>query len=169
MRRVLFLSVFIFLVFSCKGNGFINPNEIDHISFYCMSKGMEFPSAVTLSRLLSMGRDTVITDKGFINEFVKELNSLSPSSKRYNMDLRKAAFLCTNAGDTIKVLFGEYFGIELKGVIMNDSNSLFALIDERVYAPHPNYYWFPNSLRDFLHNLDNVDSTNNCLDPHKQP
>lgn len=160
MRRVVIILMLLVMVISCKGNGFINPKQVDHISFFCMSKGIEFPSAVTLPRLLSMGRDTVVADKGFINDFVKELNSLSPSSERYNIDLRKAAFLYTNTGDTIKVLFGENFGIELNGIIMNDSNSLFALIDNRVYAPHSNYYWFHDSLRDFLRSIDNIDTTN---------
>lgn len=149
IKTIVFFLFTWFMMISCNSPRMVNPNEIDHITFVCIGKGIETSFSIKPSYLLTHGRDTVVRDQKFIELFAKEINKLKPASKSQPCDFRTAAIIHT-LKDSIIICFGEFFGTECNGVTMRDRKDLFRMIDYDIYGPHDNYYWFDNDLRSFF-------------------
>lgn len=144
---------------SCDRSIHIDYKDIDEITFYCMGKRIERCNRVDLESLLFNSRDTVITNKTFIKEFVSEVNKLVPDHNGPRGDYRVAAFIPIAKDDTVKICFGESFGIEYNGVVMKDRRSIFKLIDTRIYATQPYDYWFDDYSRTLHKSIREMDET----------
>jgi hypothetical protein len=70
--NILILMVFYLLIQSCSSQMPIDPDSIDRIDFYAICRGVDFAQGVySISELKDKGRDTIITDRVFIQRFVE--------------------------------------------------------------------------------------------------
>ncbi len=154
MRYIIILMTA--LAISCSPR--LKVEDIDVVEFYGMAKGLEMCHSITsLSEIQSQGRDTLISDRNFIQRFVKEINCLIPQRRPYSFDYRAAAILHKKDGSTVTLIFGESWGILYENKRMKDRPSLFQLIDEEIYDTQPGaHYWFPESERKMLIEMDSL-------------
>ena len=164
MKGVLFLleAFFYLSVSSCGIQKPIDDSSIVKIEFYAMRKGIEFSHRISsFDELKKEARDTIIDDRIFISSFVKEINRLKPDSLSHSVDYRAGALLYRDKGRPLSILFGEYFGIVYEGKNMKDQESLFKLINDRIYSTQPYEYWYPDEesrlLYRFINSLDGAD------------
>ena len=168
-----FLSLLI--IISCKRENIIEYKTVDNITFYALPKGIErVSSLVSFQQLKMEGRDSTIFNRKFIREFIGMINRLHPEYKEHSIDIRSAAVIATETGDTLIIAFGEKHGtailndrgkdkwdyyedtdmflpsMTLNGIQMQDYPPLFDYIDKNVYAPHPHDYWFNDETRRLL-------------------
>lgn len=145
---IVFLALQFVILCSCSSREKVDAQTIDRIVFIALPKGVEFVHSIdSFSLLKAEGRDTVITDRFFIDRFINEINHLEPCNLTFQVDLRSGAILYKRDNSTITIFFGENHGILYEGRKMADSETLFDLIDMSVYAPHSNDYWFPENVR----------------------
>lgn len=168
-----FLSLLIIL--SCKRESIIEYETVENITFYALPKGIErVSSLVSFQQLKMEGRDTTISNQKFIRKFIRMINRLRPEYKERSIDIRSAAVIAMEAGDTLIIAFGENHGTALlndrgkdkwdyyedtdmflpsmtvNGILMQDYPPLFDYINKYVYAPHTNDYWFNDETRRLL-------------------
>ena len=170
MKKVLFTCLVVLLILvlpSCKQGRRIQPEGVDHIVFTAMPKGIERIGSITSYQVLrNGGRDTLITDRLFIQKFTHMVNNLQQKENGH-LDMRSAALIATKTGDTLIVVFGEKWGtailwergkekgrpdeetlyMDVNGDFMKDNPRLFRFIDKRIYSPHSNSYWFSDDIR----------------------
>lgn len=167
-QYILLLTLIVFSLCSCSRKEFVKTDSVDSIVFYAMPKGIDFDhNYCSFYDMRRTYRDTLITDKAFIQTFCKKINKLQKDRSRRTLDMRAAAVVAMGNGDSLYVAFGESFGtvimddiyedimsskdeykkslarpnIRLNGFPMKDDPSLFRMINEYVYAPHSNDYW----------------------------
>ena len=153
---------------SCIHESTMDIENADRVVFYAMPKGIErCASIVSFDDLKREARDTTITDMIFVKNFARMVNSLRPDKERAGMDMRSAAQIITNQGKVYTIAFGEYTGIAIlndtcnlehspfhvNGRFMKDKPKIFSFIDKYVYGPHQNDYWFGDTERKFLKNV----------------
>lgn len=124
-----------------------------------MCKGIEFSHRISsFTELKTEARDTVIVDSFFIHSLVKEINKLVPENSSDTFDIRSGAVLHRKQGKPITILFGESFGIVYDGKKMKDQESIFKLINDKIYSTQPYEYWYPDeesrSLYRFINSID---------------
>ena len=174
LEFIFIITLSLFVINSCGCNR-IQVNKVESIVFYAMPKGVERNAAlISFQELKREGRDTLITDREFIKKFTHLVNTLAPDESRKTIDIRSAAVISMDSGDSLFVAFGENFGtvilndngkdkwdfyedlgislpsIYVNGDYMKDNPSLFCLIDQFVYGPHSNDYWFNNETQDII-------------------
>lgn len=158
----------LFFLSSCVHESTIDIKNVDRVVFYAMPKGIErCASIVSFDDLKREARDTTITDRLFVNKFVRMANSLRPDRERTGMDMRSAAQIITRQGEIYTIAFGENWGIaflndtnnsepspfRVNGRFMKDNPKIFSFIDKYVYGPHQNDYWFGDTERIFIKNV----------------
>ena len=68
---VLLVTIGVFsLITSCGHQKRIHANQVDKIVFYAVAKGIDRCHPMSWEEVMYEGRDTVITDRDFINEFI---------------------------------------------------------------------------------------------------
>ena len=155
LSSLLFI-VIVFLI-SCKPNARINEQDVESIHIYAMAKNIEFCHGIySLREIQSQGMDTIITDRAFIKKFIGFVNNLRPMGKEYSIDCRCATVIQRKESPSITILFGESFGIVYENCVMKDNPDLFKLIDEQVYGTQPEDYWFSESLRTILREIQKI-------------
>ena len=132
-----------FTLCSCnKHPARIDANQVDSILFYTMRKGVEFSHGIhSLERLKRYSRDTIITDRAFIEQYVDLVNQLSPKGPFKPWDFRSASIIIMKDGKEHCLCFGESSGIDYDNNEMEDTRAIFDFIDGHVYAPHSWRYW----------------------------
>lgn len=178
MRRLCtFISCFLSLLIllSCKRESIIEYETVENITFYALPKGIErVSSLVSFQQLKKEGRDSTISNRKFIRNFIGMINRLRPEYYERSIDIRSAAVIATETGDTLIIAFGEKHGtailndrgkdkwdyyedsdmflpsMTVNGILMQDYPPLFDYIDKNVYAPHPHDYWFNDETRRLL-------------------
>ena len=179
LALVITFSLFPFLLISCGHKKGIPPEQVESITFYAMPKGIERPSAmVSFQKVKSVYRDSVIVDRAFIREFTTMVNDLKPDRTVKGMDMRSAAVLATKTGDSLFVAFGEFGGTAIlrdhgkdkspgrvNGQFMKDNPDLFRFIDEHVYGPHSNDYWFNDETRAIHRRAERIVKVAHYLQP----
>ena len=151
MRRLIcILAILSTITFvSCRQCEHIDPEDVDYIVFYAMPKNVDFcHGKYSIEDLLPNTRDSTITDKEFIRPFIRALNHLVIDEQVHLVDLRSAAVLHTTEERTITFTFGGDRGIFRDGQKMKDNATVFKMIDQKIYAPHPYEYWLPDSVRE---------------------
>lgn len=148
--RIIFTFIFFFLT-ACHQER-INNNEVLEIIFSVMPKRVETPIGVyTYFDLQHHGRDTCITDKKSIKEFVNLLNQLELENDYYSIDLRCASVLRMKTGRVVSFCFGENNGILYNGCqIMADDEAVFNFIDNNIYGTQPEDYWLNEKMKMIL-------------------
>lgn len=154
IKRVLTLwgtCLCVIITSNCAHRTRILSENVVKIDFYAMDKGIETSYSFKPEDVIRSGRDTVITDRLFIDEFVTLINSLKPVEEICS-DNRAVAVIKTTVGEEIQIAFGYHWGIHLNGVRMNDDQRLFDFIDKYVYGPHEQvkYYWHPDEVREMM-------------------
>ena len=178
MRRLCTLiSCFLplLIILSCKRENIIEYKTVENVTFYALPKGIErVSSLVSFQQLKMEGRDSTISNRKFIREFIGMINRLRPEYKEISIDIRSAAVIATGTGDTLIIAFGENHGtailndkgkdkwdyhedtdmflpsMTVNGTLMQDYPPLFDYIDKNVYATHPHDYWFNDETRRLL-------------------
>ncbi len=155
--RIIFALILISLT-ACHQER-INENEVLEITFSVMPKRVETPIGVyTYFDLQHQGRDTCITDRKTIKEFVNLLNHLELEDEYYSIDLRCASILTMRTGRVVSFCFGENYGIVYNGCqIMADNQALFDFIDESIYGTQSEDYWFNDTMREMLQRMRDAD------------
>lgn len=148
--RVIIALVFFFLT-ACHQER-INEKEVLEIKFSVMPKRVETPIGVyTYFDLQHRGRDTCITDKKTIKEFVYLLNQLELEDEYYSIDLRCASVLKMKTGRVVSFCFGENNGIIYNGCqIMADNQAVFDYINNNIYGTQPEDYWLGEKMKMIL-------------------
>ena len=138
---------FTLLLVSCSQTKFseIDLNDIDYVIFLTAPKYVETMVPVSSTKeFYRVSRDTVtIYDKTIIKRYISLINQLSPRRDQ-NMvrDYRIASFIHSLSQDNYRiVLFGEFFGTEYEGLLMDDDPKLFTFLDSLLYAPYPITHW----------------------------
>jgi len=151
---VLLVTIGVFsLITSCGHQKRIHANQVDKIVFYAVAKGIDRCHSMSWEEVMYEGRDTVITDRDFINEFIRLTNKLKPLESDYDgIDCRSVAFVKMQSGASIRMEFGYFHRIRIDGIQMSEDPLVFAFIDKYVYGPHEQdwYYWFTDEERRFL-------------------
>ena len=145
MKRWFLLILIAFFSIECGSPKPIEPESIDRIEFFAMCKGIEYSHGIhSFSELKEQARDTVVYDSVFIHRFIQEINLLVPQRRSYSVDFRSCAILHRTKGSPITILFGENFGVEYDGKMMEDRKALFEMINEEIYATQSYEYWYPD-------------------------
>ena len=120
MRRpgtLLLCFLLLLIILSCKRESIIEYEIVENITFYALPKGIErVSSLVSFQQLKMEGRDSTISNRKFIREFIRMINRLRPEYKERSIDIRSAAVIATETGDTLIIAFGENHGT----AILND-------------------------------------------------
>lgn len=156
-KHLFSLFIIVILLYSCSFPKKLDVNKIDEVKLWALPKGMESPHSITkFSELQLSVRDTTTTDRIFIEKLVNEINQLVPSKESFSVDARVGAILFHEGCAVDSILMGESFGICFNGRLMNDSQSLFALIDSSLYKPFSDdyFYWFPEPKRSQMRLID---------------
>ena len=160
-----YLVFLLLLLLVCCNKKLIQVDHVSQIRFWAMEKGIEPIIPLGWEDVLVEGRDTIITNRDFIEPFVDLLNHLHREKKDFISDKRSVAIIEMQSGDSIIVAFGERGGIHLNGSPMRNDPQIISFIDEYVYGPHEHDvdYWYPGEkrrfiayLRDFFHRLDST-------------
>lgn len=145
------LSAFVCaILFACNNGREIDASQIDSVIVYAMPKGSEFSHGIhSFSELMREARDSTITNRVFIRRVVHEINQLDVAENRCMVDAKVGLILYHKNGERTYLLMGEFGGICYNGKRMKERKSLHRLIDQTVYSPHSNEYWFyPDRARD---------------------
>ena len=142
---ITFLTTLMASLFCCCSNSrIIDPEKVSEIEVYSIKKGTEYISAInSIDAVKREGKDSIITDKDFIQRFVSMINELQDDKDNTDPtgDFRVAAIINISNERPRIILFGEYFRTVYQGKRMVDDNKLFEFIDERIYELHPYEWW----------------------------
>lgn len=139
LNKYLFILVWALLpVFiSCSSLECMDASSISSVRFAYITKGTLFPvclekweDVVTKSDI----NDTLITDESFIRTYTALINNLKPKKQKERIDLRVVSKVKMKNGKSVFVSFGEDTGILYGKCNMEDSSSMFELLDSVLYG-----------------------------------
>lgn len=125
------------VLLGCSTFNRIEASDVSSVRFAYITKGTLFPvclekweDVVTKSDI----NDTVITDESFIRTYTDLINNLKPKKQKERIDLRVVSKVKIQNGESVLVSFGEDTGILYGKYNMEDSSSMFELLDSVLYG-----------------------------------
>lgn len=125
------------VLLGCSTFNRIEASDVSSVRFAYITKGTLFPvclekweDVVTKSDI----NDTVITDESFIRTYTDLINNLKPKKQKERIDLRVVSKVKMKDGKSVFVCFGEDMGILYGKYNMEDSPSMFELLDSVLYG-----------------------------------
>lgn len=157
-RFTILLSALVLIFNACsyKRTMLINPDEIEQITIYSLGMGWERCSSIDIQYVISHGKDTTVKDQGFIIPFAREINKLRPNYNSQFGDYRTVAIVETINNASIVVAFGESFGTNCNGIVMQDRKSLFSMINRHIINTQPYDYWLDDTLKTVFHEINAI-------------
>ncbi len=156
LLRVITILCFANLFSSCSNTRIIDHEKVMEIEVYSIKKGTEYIYAInSVDAIKREGKDSVITDRDFIQKFISYVNVLKEDKNDSDPsgDFRTAVIIKIINKHPIIVLFGEFFGTVYQGKKMIDNKELFQFIDDRIYRPHPYEWWLTEQEKTIRRNM----------------
>lgn len=151
-KRIVYLFSII-SVTACSGTRHvphqISPDYVDSIRFGTLPKSLLIESRLTTYGMVASlfkehYKETVITDRALIKQYVSMINRLRPVRNKKRQDrganLRTTSILHTRNGD-VYICFGHSDTTLYEGILMRDRKELFVFLDTLLYDPYPEEYW----------------------------
>ena len=156
LLKVITILCIIDLSCSCSNTRIIDYEKVMEIEVFSIKKGTEYIYAInTVDAVKREGKDSVISDRDFIQQFVSYLNVLKEDKNDSDPsgDFRTAVIIKIMNKHPKTVLFGEHFGTVYQGKKMIDNKELFEYIDEKIYGPHPYEWWLTEQEKTIHRNM----------------
>ena len=147
--RIVFsiLPIVAIMLYACSSSTpRLEDEDVEQIIFYAIPRHTEFFNGIhSFEDLLARyggKRDTLITDRQFIKEYVSLLNNLRPT-RMESVDIRMATKITMKNGEIATVCLGalENRAIIYNGKCMKPDDTLFNFILNNAYAPLLPGYW----------------------------
>jgi hypothetical protein len=112
--------------------------DVQEIKIAFLPKGINTNKAISncedIFQYRPVLKDTVINDKEFICNFVRNINKLEKSNEPINYDFRVACLIVLKSGKhPQKLCLGEGYTTVFNDILMKDNANLFKLLDETLY------------------------------------
>jgi hypothetical protein len=154
---LIILFIIIFIPISCSLNkNIIDHNDVEAIKFWYLSKGLLTIAAIedcadVVYHFKESMKDTIISNRSVIKQYIEVINRLKPSKKRINYDLRVASAIkfIDNKKENMGVCVS-FNGVTLvDDVLMKKDMRIVNLLDEILYNHLTERDWtFPFLLED---------------------
>lgn len=139
-NRIFLFCFFTIALFSlsCKTTKKLNCDDVQGIKIAYLPKGINTAHAINdcddILKYTPVVKDTTISDKETIRNFIKLINNLKVSKNHSNEDYRiMCLIIVKDMKNPILICFGEDWLINYNGIIMKDNKKIFKFLDNLLY------------------------------------
>lgn len=135
----LFVILLVTILQGCsKSDYYVDSENVKEIKIAYLPKGINPDMAISKCEDIFeypkvLIKDTIISDREYIKNFIRNVNELEESEKPINYDFRINCLMVLEKGKYKQICFGEDHLIVLDGKLMRDNQKLIDLINKTLY------------------------------------